>query len=454
MTDTFLTILGCSVYIPWLVLLARTHWRADDWSRQWLLMMLSLQLISVLHIPSVMYSCAGISALSLLVYMIHGRTAFHWTPVLGISLAYVAWFAISLSWSAVPYKGMLFLIDNGLPMLGFATAACVLQVTKEELSLILRPFCQAACIFIFMGLVSWCVTCTGLNLSPWEWPVLRKEMVAGIEPYKWIFRFMGGVGTGYWHPSYNLLTVFIAACCAAWLPQKRIAGPVIWWFLWTGSTILTFLTQSRMGIIYSGMLLVGYILYRISNKRVLAGISVSLVLAGAIAWGFTQDFWKQYADDPTRDTLYADTWRYIQKKPWTGAGAGALNPVEICHTIGETFWPNVGYIDPARDVADWQGKAHMLPHNQWMADWAHGGLPAALLSLVLYICFALLCYRKRCYWGAVAWTIFVVFSFLEPTLYIGKGLYLFCLLLLFLQAYRDGEEQTSRGAEAERSPFA
>lgn len=440
MIDTILTILGCCVYLPWFIQLAQTQWDKQSWSRQWLLLILSLQMVTTLHIPSVMYICVGLAAISLIVYLIHGRPSFRWTPIFIVSMAYVVWFAISILWSAIPLKGLQFLIDNGLPMLGFTTAACVLEIKKEELVQIFRTFCIAASIFVCLSLISWGISCAELHMFPWEWPVMRKELVGDIDCYKWIFRFLGGMATGYTHPSYNLLPVFIACGFATWLCHMRHASVSLWWIIWVGGTLVTILAQSRMGVIYSAILLVGYILYHIPNRQKRIIVAASLMVAGTIAGSLTIDFWRQYGDDPIRATLNTNTWKYIQAKPWTGAGAGALNPIEICHTIGEIYWPHVGYIDPARDVADWPEKAHMLPHNQWLAEWSHGGLLAALLSLALYITFAVLCVRKKCYWGKIAWLIFVIFSFLEPMLYIGKGLYLFCMLALFLQATTECKE--------------
>ena len=70
----------------------------------------------------------------------------------------------------------------------------------------------------------------------------------------------------------------------------------------------------------------------------------------------------------------------------------------------------------------------MLPHNQWMADWAHAGIIAAFIALALYVCIAMQCNAMKNYWGGVFLLIFTIFSLLEPPLYIGKGLYVFCLL--------------------------
>ena len=442
MKDLLLTILGCCIYIPWFVQTARTPWKRTDWSRQWLLAMLSLTGITILHIPSVMYICAGLTALSLAVYILCTKPAFKATPILIISIAYSLWFALSLLWSASPRKGMIFIIDNGLPMVLFALTACVIRMEKEELITLLRTFCRATCIFIGVAVVSWLISCQETHIMPWDWPILRKTDVENRYIYQWVFRFLGGMTNGYAHPSYNLLPIFIAGGIATWLRKEQKEPAPVWWIIWSGGLLLTLLTESRMGIIYSGILLSGYILYLMPSRRWRIGATAVIILAGIIGMAATGDFWRQYGRDDIRHSLYADTWAYIQKKPLTGAGAGALNPIEICHTIGKEYWPHVGYIAPEREVTDWPVKTRMLPHNQWLADWAHGGLLAAILSATLLIFTAMRCLRTRNYWGGIAWVIFVIFSVLEPTLYIGKGLYLFCWLYcltytpLIYQTYR------------------
>ena len=132
MTDTLLTILGTAVYIPFLIQAARTRWSKATWTRQLVLTLLTLQATTLLHVPSVMYCTAVALLAALITHLIVARPAFRWTPVFICSALYIAWFAVSLSWSAAPHKGLRFLFDTGLPLLGFATIGCTFSITREE----------------------------------------------------------------------------------------------------------------------------------------------------------------------------------------------------------------------------------------------------------------------------------------------------------------------------------
>ncbi|MBQ8100186.1 MAG: O-antigen ligase family protein [Paludibacteraceae bacterium] len=447
MPDLILSILSLTLFVPFLRETLRRRWTRSSWSGQLLLATVSLELTATMYIPSVTYIAGGLIAVAAAVYALRCRRLPQATPLLIIALLYTGWFALSLCWSAVPRKGLLVLVDNCLPLLvaGVAGGMCrqVLADNKSEgarqaagntVEAMLRTFALTACIFVALAVASWLVTCAEIRLRPWHWPVLDKTRVAGFFPYHWVYRFLGGHIGGYVHPSYNLLPIFAATAGAVWLRFRKASGGALWSVLYAGCLLLTLLTQSRMGIIYSAILAAyALILLQPSRSRRLVAAAVMLVTAVAVAVCLHGRI-VQYGSDPTREFLISRTWQYIRLKPFTGAGAGALNPVEICHTTGELYWPHIGYIDPARAVDDWPYKAHMMPHNQWLADWAHAGLVAALLALMLYACVLTEAVRKRCWWGLCFMLVFTVFSLLEPPLYIGKGLYLFCTVCILVFA--------------------
>ena len=433
MIDTILTILGVLVFLPWIVRTISTKWQKGLWHRQLLIATLAFELITTLYIPSVMYVGLGVLLVSLGIYLIKERPKVEFTPLFIIAILYLIWYAISLLWSAAPNKGSQFLLDNGLVLVAFSAIPCFIYLKKDELILILQQFCYAACVFVALSLLSWIVSAMEINLPLWEWPILQKSLVGNAYCYSWVFRFLGGVD-GYIHPSYNLLPIFIATPIAIWLKQRSNSQSMLWLFLWTGGLVLTLVSQSRMGIIYSTIILISNFIYLLPSRR---SKIIATIFCGAISsiiLVLSMNFLQNYGEDDTRNRLQSYTIRYIKAKPLTGAGAGALNPVEICHTINETYWPNVGYVDPNMQVAEWKPKTRMLPHNQWLADWAHAGVFAALITLAIYICIAWHSYITKNYWGFIFILIFTIFSFLEPPLYIGKGFYLFCLMsvLVFL----------------------
>ena len=433
MTDTLLTILGVCLYIPFFVQLFRTKWEKDKLLHQLTVAFVSLELTSLYHVPSVMYIAAVLLIIVFAVYAVVQKPAFRWTPILVISLLYGLWFAVSLCWSSMPLRGARFLVDYSLPLIAFAFIAGIWSVSVNDMQRCLKTFGYAGMVFIGLALLSWGLTCAELHIKPWEWEFFGKSYVNGENTYRWIFRFNGGVW-GYSHPSYNLLPLFGATCGALFLGRKHAMRSSVGWLLWGGATILTLLSQSRMGIIYAVFILMAGIVYWLPNRRIQwSAACVFAIIGAALLWG-TRNKWPQYDTEQNRQKLYDVTWQYIQTKPLQGAGAGGLNPIEICHTTGELYWPHVGYIDPQRDVTDWKWKARMLPHNQFMADAAHAGILAAVLCLLMYACVAVRCVRIRSYWGGVIMLVFTVFSFLEPPLYIGKGLYVFCCLVCLLYA--------------------
>lgn len=431
MIDIILTILGVSIFLPWIIQTISTQWNTSSWHRQLLIAAIALELITTLYIPSVMYIGIGILLTAFIIYIIKERPKMRLTPIFIIAVLYFLWYAISLLWSQAPKKGALFLIDNGLILVGITAITCFIQLKREEYTHILRQFCYSACIFVVLGILSWFISTIEIQMPLWKWPILQKEAVHGSLTYSWIFRFLGGQD-GYIHPSYNLLPIFIATPIAAWLKKNDEYYRFLWYFLWAGGLALTLLSQSRMGIIYTSIIFVCNSIYLLNSRRTKMYAAFGFCVTTCISLGISMNFWQDYGIDKTRDQLHTYTLRYIAAKPLTGAGAGALNPIEICNTINQTSWPRVGKIDPSMDVEDWKPKAHMLPHNQWLADAAHAGIIAALISMALYIAIAVRCNTIKSFWGGMFLLIFTIFSLLEPPLYIGKGLYLFCLLTCLL----------------------
>ena len=443
MTDTLLTILGLVVYIPFIVQLAHTKWDKSRWTHQLMQLMLLLQWSSIMHGPAVMYICIGLLMVAFILHVIIARPPFRWTPFFIVAISYVAWFAVSLLWSAAPQKGLQFLVDNGLPLIGFALMASVLRISKDEMINLMRNCCYVALIFFGVAFITWNVSCAELHILPWHWPLFEKSFFNDVHGYKWIFRFLGGIN-GYTHHAYNLLPMCAVISIAIWLRKEDAVKAWFWWLLWIGLTFTTLLCQSRMILLFCAVIVAAYLIALLPTlcTRII-GSALILCLVTIIAIS-NKSMLQTFTDDPIRVTLYEHTWRYIHAKPLLGSGAGALNPVEICHTNGELYWPYIGYIPPEMAVADWPFKAHMLPHNQWLADWAHGGIVAFIISIALYLCLAEQCIRKKRYGETVFLLIIIVFSFFEPMLYIGKGLYLFGILSTCLNALEPVTCQTNR----------
>lgn len=442
MIDTILCLLGLFIFSPWIIQIFSTQWNSKIWHRQLLITAFAFELIAVLYIPIVMYIGVGILFLCLIIYLIKERPKIHITPFFVSALLYLAWYAISLLWSPASKKGLQFLIDNGFVLASMAFIPCFIQFKKEEYIPILKLLCYSSCIFIGLSLISWIITSFEIQLPIWEWPILQKKHVEGVASYTWIYRFLGGM-KGYIHPSYNLLPIFIATPIAIWLYKKNNLSPYVWIYLWAGACILTLITQSRMGIIYSAIILISNLIYISSSFKLKISIACVVCILSTFGFYYAQDFLHQYGNDQVRGQLHENTIRYIKIKPLKGAGAGALNPIEICKTIDEKYWPHIGEIDKTMEVKDWKPKAHMLPHNQWLADWAHAGIIAAIITLALYICIGIQCYNTKNYWGGVALLIFTIFSLLEPPLYISKGLYLFCLISCLIYMDQDQNSITS-----------
>ena len=261
----------------------------------------------------------------------------------------------------------------------------------------------ASLIFVSVGIGTWLISCAQIHLWPWEWPLVGKVPVHDAYPYQWIFRFNGGLD-GYTHPSYNLLPLFALLCLSLPYCKRHLLSKTLWWVIWSGSAGLSILSQSRMSILYAAILFFGCFIYMqptLKRRIITAGC---IALLGITVISITASFWQIYGSDPNRDALMEKTIVSIQSHPVIGVGAGSMVSMNAEETIGSR------------------------PHNQWLADCVHGGVIAALLSLAMYIAVGIECIRKR-RWEAEIWLIiFCILSLLEPPLYVGKGLYLFCLI--------------------------
>ena len=452
MIDTILTILATSIYLPAVAGFVRDIRNtptspvqtAQHRSRQFLLGCLSLELVSTLAFPSVMYIAGVLTVFALLVYCIVQRPKLRFNSLLVVSLLYITWFAVSLLWSGNKGNGAMVLFTQCLPIVLAALISSAISISRDEISKLLRTFCYSAYIFAALIAVSWAASSYELHLSPSDWSIMQKTYICGLSQYQWLFRFLGGHITGYLHPSYNLLPMFFAVIAASWLCKGgRAIQHLLWIFLWLCAFAATLLTQSRMGILYSVIILLTNCLYMPSNTRRRFAYTAVAASAILISGAFTHDFWQQYGSDMARETMNDYAVRYIKTKPLTGAGAGNMNPLEICRTIGETYWPNYGQLPTEGEIRQWPVHTNMRPHNQWLADWVHAGVAAALLTLMLYICVIARCYEDKNYWGMAFILIFTIFSLLEPPLYIGKGLYLFCSVsCLIFASSRPGENRT------------
>ena len=86
MKDIILTILGVSLYIPFFIQLVQTRWTRTSWARQLLQLAILLEMTAILHLPSVMYCCAGVLLAVVLLYWIVERPAFRWNLFFTVAL--------------------------------------------------------------------------------------------------------------------------------------------------------------------------------------------------------------------------------------------------------------------------------------------------------------------------------------------------------------------------------
>ena len=211
--------------------------------------------------------------------------------------------------------------------------------------------------------------------------------------------------------------------------------------LHAGTLLLALFSQSRIGLIFSLFLIPCAILFFTWHKPAARWAVISIVVLSCIAASILiRPQIQSFKSDSVRTLMHELCWQYVQKKPWLGSGVGALNPVEMSQTIGISYWPNIGTIPEDATVMNWPYRTKMLPHNQFIADWAQTGIIGFVLSIMLYLTMAVSILPIKAPFRAsenalshsIALTIFfflfVVLSFLEYPLFIPKGLYLFGIL--------------------------
>ena len=456
MISPIISNLGILVFLPLIIALVRTPFNRGNYARQGFVFALSAILVCSLWRYIALYWAFGLSAVFALIYLIKERPTFRMNALTAVSLAYVGWWFVSLIWSAAKGRGLGMSMEM-LPLCVMCLYSCFFRLTEEEKHTIVRPFFQAAGIFVIVGLIAVVYNCIHFGILPWEWPFLQKSTINDLLVYQVVFCFLGGY-TGYTHPSYNLLPLFLALClmlpslrkngssAAAYayapsLGAKRKRMAIGFSLLHAGTLLLALFSQSRIGLIFSLFLIPCAILFFTWHKPAARWAVISIVVLSCIAAGILiRPQIQSFKSDSVRKLMHELCWQYVQKKPWLGSGVGALNPVEMSQTIGISYWPNIGTIPEDATVMNWPYRTKMLPHNQFIADWAQTGIIGFVLSIMLYLTMAGYMLPKKAQWvtseGAssqrIALTIFfflfVVFSFLEPPLFIAKGLYLFGIL--------------------------
>lgn len=425
---------GILVFLPLLPALWQALRREGSLPRNFMLFSLSGLLVSSLWRPIALYFAGGLVLVCWLVYLIAERPRWRWSRMAIVAGLYMAWGAVSLLWSAAPATGVHMLIDR-LPILILLVMPASIALTEEDLFCVFRPFCRAAGLFIGLTLLVFVVNCLTLDMLPWEWPLLRKSRIEDHTVAQWTFRFLGGQD-GYTHPSYNTLPLFLAAVAAMWQSKRHQFPRLIAALILPGALVAGLLSQSRMVLIYTAILTVTGCIY-VARERKLQRLLIATV--GTLSISFTLGLLPRLvamSEDPTRDRLQQYTWQYIQAKPIFGSGIGALNPVEMSRTVGLKQWPHVGRIAPDIRVSDWKSKTNMLPHNQFWAEWAQTGVAGLLLTALLYGVVIACAARKKSYWACCFYTVFLIFSVLEPPLFIPKGMYLFSLVTMLIGAFQ------------------
>lgn len=459
MISPIISNLGILVFLPLLIALVRTPFCRGNYARQGFVFALSAILVCSLWRYIALYWAFGLSAVFALIYLIKERPTFRMNALAAVSLAYVGWWFVSLIWSAAKGRGLGMSLEM-LPLCVMCLYSCMIQLTDEEKQTIIRPFLQSAGIFVMVGLIAVIYNCIHFGILPWEWPFLQKSTINDLLVYQVVFCFLGGY-TGYTHPSYNLLPLFLALClmlpslrkngssanqtaAIAYAPSlgaKRKRMALMFGLLHAGTLLLALFSQSRIGLIFSLFLIPCAILFFIWHKpaarwAVICIVALSCIAAGILIRPQIQSF----KSDSVRTLMHELCWQYVQKKPWLGSGVGALNPVEMSQTIGISYWPNIGTIPEDATVENWPYRTKMLPHNQFIADWAQTGIIGFVLSIMLYLTMAVSMLPKKEQWlpsenassHSIALTIFlflfIVFSFIDCPLFIAKGLYLFGIL--------------------------
>ena len=456
MISPIISNLGILVFLPLIIALVRTPFSRDNYARQGFVFALSAILVCSLWRYIALYWAFGLSAVFALIYLIKERPTFRMNALAAVSLAYVGWWFVSLLWSAAKGRGLGMSMEM-LPLCVMCFYSCIIQFEDEEKHTIVRPFFQAAGIFVMVGLIAVVYNCIHFSILPWEWPFLQKSTINDLLVYQVVFCFLGGY-TGYTHPSYNLLPLFLALCLmlpslrknssnaaatvyAPSLGAKRKRMAIGFSLLHAGTLLLALFSQSRIGLIFSLFLIPCAILFFTWHKPAARWAVISVVALSCIAAGILiRPQIQSFKSDSVRTLMHELSWQYVQKKPWLGSGVGALNPVEMSQTIGISYWPNIGTIPEDATVENWPYRTKMLPHNQFIADWAQTGIIGFVLSILLYLTMAVsILPIKAPFWASdnalshsIALTIFfflfVVLSFLEYPLFIPKGLYLFGIL--------------------------
>ena len=459
MISPIISNLGILVFLPLLIAFVRTPFSRGNYARQGFVFALSAILVCSLWRYIALYWAFGLSALFALLYLMKERPAFRMNALTGVSIAYVSWWFVSLIWSAAKQRGLGMSMEM-LPLCVMCLYSCMIQLTDEEKQTIIRPFLQSAGIFVIVGLIAVVYNCIHFGILPWEWPFLQKSTINDLLVYQVVFCFLGGY-TGYTHPSYNLLPLFLALClmlpslrkngssaaataAIAYAPSlgaKRKTMAIMFGLLHAGTLLLALFSQSRIGLIFSLFLIPCAILFFIWHKPAARWAVISVVALSCIAAGILlQPQIQSFKSDSVRKLMHELCWQYVQKKPWLGSGVGALNPVEMSQTIGISYWPNIGTIPEDATVENWPYRTKMLPHNQFIADWAQTGIIGFVLSIMLYLTMAVSILpikapfrtSENALSHSIALTIFfflfVVLSFLEYPLFIPKGLYLFGIL--------------------------
>ena len=461
MISPIISNLGILVFLPLLIALVRTPFSRGNYARQGFVFALSAILVCSLWRYIALYWAFGLSAVFALIYLIKERPTFRMNALATVSLAYVGWWFISLIWSAAKGRGLGMSMEM-LPLCVMCLYSCFFRLTDEEKQTIIRPFLQSAGIFVMVGLIAVVYNCIHFGILPWEWPFLQKSTINDLLVYQVVFCFLGGY-TGYTHPSYNLLPLFLALClmlpslrkngssaaatattAAAYAPSlgaKRKTMALMFGLLHAGTLLLALFSQSRIGLIFSLFLIPCAILFFTWHKPAARWAVISIVVLSCIAAGIIlRPQIQSFKSDSVRTLMHELSWQYVQKKPWLGSGVGALNPVEMSQTIGISYWPNIGTIPEDATVENWPYRTKMLPHNQFIADWAQTGIIGFVLSILLYLTMAGNILPKKEQWLpsenasshsialSLFFFLFIVFSFIDCPLFIAKGLYLFGIL--------------------------
>lgn len=488
--------LGVIVFLPLLYQLLHTPFRRSSWPQQALEWAVSALLVASLWRSIALYWAFGLTLLFGAIYIYRYRPVFRWNAVSIASIAYVAWWFVSLLWSAVKPRGAAMAMEI-LPLAVLCILSGWIRFSTAELIRIFRPFIQAACLFIIAGLICVGYYCWIYEIRPWEWPFFQKSQLDGHLVYQVVYAFLGGF-KGYTHPSYNGLPLFLSALVALWSYRQcshttdntskgnpHMVSPdhssrnqsgstsllIAAIFILFGTLLLSLFAQSRIGLIFFTIIFLSAL---ITSSPFMGGranaVGLFLIVATiCLSAGFMRTTsHSHFFRDPVRSEMHDLCWQYVKAKPFTGSGVGALNPVEMARTVSCPYWPNVGTITEEMSVSNWPYRTKMLPHNQFIADWAQTGIIGFLLSLLLYLsmfltllfpyrlsapltanqhpsyrCRPSYCSRCRSFYGGLFLMLFVLFSFIEPPLFIPKGMYLFAILPL-ISPHRDGAESESR----------